>query len=175
MRQKTLYCIFFAAMVLFSMTACTKELRIDRYELALRLEQADDAYAMSPENILIDQEKQMIFYSLQQPDDCILTLMTDKTDRIQSLSITINREKWNPETTQKVFLPFSKAVLTAFCGNDTIAAEAITALGLNSPDTYTTDRFERAELDPFIFTVHTNELSNVIACDYGTKSIDTTD
>ncbi|MDR1629437.1 MAG: hypothetical protein LBS36_04395 [Oscillospiraceae bacterium] len=174
MRKKIICYIALAAALLLGLTACTQELRIDRYELAVRLEKAGKAYSFAPEDVLIEQNKQLIFYSLQQQDDCILTLVTDKTDRIQTLSVTIDRAKWSVEAIQSVFVPFSKAVLTAFCANDTIAQKAAEELELNNANTYISDRLESAAIEKFTFTVYTNALSNVIACDYGAESVSTT-
>lgn len=147
------------------LSACTQEIRIDRYELSKRLEKTNKEYSLNAGDIIIEDEKQYIFYSLNSESDCLLTLLTGNAGRIESISLTLDSSKWTQSAVTQYFLPLCKAVLASFCYNDDeLIEEVISALRLDEADTYFSGKFTCEERGGYSFTLFSNETGVVIEC-----------
>ncbi len=167
MKNKKILSLISVFLVILTLNSCTKERFIERDELSLRLAQENEAYIIHAESIIFDNDRQYIFYSLTKPDDCLLSLKTDKSSRIEAFSLTLDKDKWNNQEFQDSFLPFFDTLTKAFCGFEPEKVDEVKEnLRIADMETYADNHFEETENSGYGFTLYVNEISVVLRCVY---------
>ena len=110
--MKRFFSVILCFVCIFLMSSCKKEDRFDLTELKLRLEEADEKYSFSYEDIFYSDSVFYIYYSFCEENDVLLTVKEDKDLRLVRISAAV----WNTadENTLNEYRKFCEALTDIF-------------------------------------------------------------
>lgn len=110
--MKRFFSVTLCFVCIFLMSSCKKEDRFDLTELKLRLEEADEKYSFSYEDIFYSDSVFYIYYSFCEENDVLLTVKEDKDLRLVRISSAV----WNTadENTLNEYRKFCETLTDIF-------------------------------------------------------------
>ena len=82
--------VFLLLSALLLSAGCVKDKRFDYSELALRLAQADEAYAFRESDLFFADGIYYCYYSLGEADDTLLTMKEDADGKLDRVTLTLS-------------------------------------------------------------------------------------